>query len=116
MASTQSVWRTALWLLLNLQVGEDLQRVQAAYRLLQRQPLVRRHNVTLEQYQWAVATCRSRSFGIPQAREWFVRPAAFGCAVGGCEKQGEPHGPLVLLRSHSCCLQACERGTLWVVR
>eukprot|EP00891_Asterochloris_glomerata_P008727 jgi/Astpho2/8727/fgenesh1_pg.00128_%23_26_t len=50
-----------------LQVREDLQRVQAGYRLLHRQPIVKMHNVTLEQYQWAVATCRSRSFAIPQA-------------------------------------------------
>ena len=84
----QGVWRTDLGLCLHLQVREDLQRVQAGYRLLQRQPLVRRHNVTLEQYQWAVATCRSRSFAIPQAREWLVRPTGCSCAVG-CEGSRE---------------------------
>ena len=63
--------------------------------------------MTLEHYQWAVATCRSRSFAIPQARERLVRPTGGGV----CGKQGESHASLVLLWSHSCCLQACKRHT-----
>ena len=39
--------------------------------------------MTLEQYQWAIATCRSRSFAIPQAREWLVQPTMLHLCCSG---------------------------------
>lgn len=51
------------------QAQSDLQHVEDAYRALQEQLIVLKHNVSLEQYLWAVSTTRSRSFSVPQARE-----------------------------------------------